>query len=404
MATTDANGNVLIKFVNTDGSNNTYSIPLTAFNDLRSTNLTPMAGWTFNYNINADYIITTIANGGAVTQANSMAVLSTSIASNGSARISTRNVLRYSPGLGALVRFTAIFTTGVALSQQIIGIGDDTDGFFFGYNGADFSILRLSNGVFNWVPQVSWNGDVMNGTGTSGMTINQTLGNVYTIQYQWLGFGVINFFIENTTTGQPILVHRIQYPNTASVPSVFNPTFPITARVLNNGNTSNVVLQSPSAMAFVEGDGSSQAIVTANSAIASVSLTTPTDQNVLTLRNTATFASKTNRTRIRLNSISCSDEGTRTVRFKVIRNATFGSTLTYTPINTATSVVEYSSTLSSATGGVLVLAFEISINASNQLLVDSLTIYLNPGETLTLQATSALSTQLDCSISWEELW
>jgi len=406
MATTDANGNVLIKFVNTDGSNNTYSIPLTAFNDLRSTNLTPMAGWTFNYNINADYIITTIALGGSVTQSNSMAVLSTSTNINGSARISTRNVLRYSPGLGALVRFTAIFTTGVVLSQQIIGIGDDTDGFFFGYNGTDFSILRVSNGVFNWTPQASWNGDVMTGTGPSGMNLNQTLGNVYTIQYQWLGFGVINFLIENTTTGQPILVHRIQYPNTATVPSVFNPTFPITARVLNNGNNSNIVLQSPSAMAFVEGEGSSEAIVTSNAANASINfnVTPPTDQNVLTLRNTASFASKTNRTRILLDFISCSLEGDQTVRFKVIRNATFGSTLSYTPINTATSVVEYSSTLSSATGGILVLAFEISPNTSKQLIVNSLDIYVNPGETLTLQATSGNTVQLDCSLKWEELW
>lgn len=404
MAATDANGNVLIKLVNTDGSNNTYGIPLTAFNDLRSTSLSPMAGWTFNYNINADLITTTTANGGTVTQANSMAVLSTSTGSTGSAKISTRNVLRYSPGLGGIVRFTAIFTTGVALSQQIIGIGDEVDGFFFGYNGTDFSILRVSNGVFNWVSQASWNGDVMNGTGPSGMTLNQTLGNVYSIQYQWLGFGVINFFIENTTTGQSILVHRIEYPNTAIVPSVYNPTFPITAEVLNNGNNTNVVLQSPCAMAFVEGDGSSQAIVTDNAANASLSLTTPTDQNVLTLRNTATFASKTNRTRIRLNFISCSSEGTRAVRFKVIRSATFGSTLTYTPFNTSTSVVEYSSTSSSATGGVLVLAFEISINGSAQLFLDSLALYLNPGETLTLQATSGATTQLDCAISWKELW
>ena len=405
MATTDANGNVLIKFVNTDGSDNTYSIPLTAFNDLRSTNLTPMAGWTFNYNINADYIITTIASGGSVTQANSMAVLSTSTNTLGSARVSTRNVLRYSPGLGALVRFTAIFTTGVALSQQIIGIGDDIDGFFFGYNGTDFSILRVSNGVFNWIPQASWNDDIMNGTGPSGMTLNQTLGNVYTIQYQWLGFGVINFFIEETTTGQPILVHRIQYPNTAIVPTVYNPTFPLTARVLNNGNNTNVVLQSPSAMAFVEGDGFNEAIVTRNAASASVSLSTPTNQNVLTLRNNALFATKTNRTRIRVDFISASSEANRTVRFRVIRNATFGTALTYTAVNSSTSVVDFSSTLSTISGGVLVMAFEIAIGASNQLLIDSLDIYVNPGETLTLQATStAATTQLDCSFSWEELW
>jgi len=402
---TDAAGNLLVKPVTTNGSNNTYSIPLTAFNDLRSTTLSPMTGWTFNYNINADYISATGTSGGTTTQANSMAVLSTSTNTSGSARVSTRNVLRYSPGLGALARFTAIFTTGVALSQQIIGIGDDTDGFFFGYNGTDFSILRVSNGVFNWIPQASWNDDIMNGTGPSGMNLNQTLGNVYTIQYQWLGFGVINFFIEQTTTGQPILVHRIQYPNTAIVPTVYNPTFPLTAKVLNNGNNSNVVLQSPSAMAFVEGDGSNQAIVTRNAAVASVSLTSPTNRNVLTLRNNALFVTKTNRTRIRVDFISASSEANRTVRFNVIRNATFGTALTYTAVNSNTSVVDFSSTLSTISGGILVMAFEIAIGASNQLLIDSLDIYVNPGETLTLQATSAATTtQLDCSFSWAELW
>lgn len=399
-------GNVLVKLVSTDGSNRTYSVPLTAFNDLRSTALTPMTGWTFNYNINADYILTTTANGGTVTQADSMAVLSTSAANNGSAKIATRNVLRYSPGLGALVRFTAIFTTGAANSQQIIGIGDESDGFFFGYNGTDFSVLRLANGVSNWIQQTNWNVDPMDGSGPSGMTLHPNLGNVYTIQYQWLGFGVIKFFVTDSTTGEPNLVHMIKYPNTAAVPSVYNPTFPIMAKVLNNGNSSDIVLKTPSAMAFCEGDGMNQAIETSNAANTAVTFTTPTDQNVLTLRNTATFASKTNRTRILLDLISCSTEGNRTVRFKVIRNATFGTSLTYSPVSTATSVVEYSTTTSTATGGVLLLAFEVAVNASQQLLINSLDLYVNPGETLTLQATAGGGdpVQLDCSMMWKELW
>ncbi|WP_242865325.1 hypothetical protein [Clostridium sp. ATCC 25772] len=129
---TDSNGNLITQLSNTDGTNNPYSIPLTAFNDLRTIALTPMAGWTFNYNINSDYIITTTANGGTATQGDSMAILSTSTANNGSSKIATRKVLRYSPGLGGLARFTAVFTTGVTNSQQIIGLGDDIDGFYYG--------------------------------------------------------------------------------------------------------------------------------------------------------------------------------------------------------------------------------------------------------------------------------
>jgi hypothetical protein len=65
--------------------------------------------------------------------------------------------------------------------------------------------------------------------------------------------------ILNTTKGN---VYTIQYPNTATVPSVYNPSLPLTAKVINSGNTSNIVLQTPSAMAFCEGDGYSTAIIT----------------------------------------------------------------------------------------------------------------------------------------------
>ncbi|WP_010291791.1 hypothetical protein [Clostridium senegalense] len=401
---TDSDGNLITQLSNTDGTNNPYSIPLTAFSDLRTIALTPMAGWTFNYNINSDYIITTTANGGTATQGDSMAILSTSTANNGSSKIATRRVLRYSPGLGGLARFTAVFTTGVTNSQQIIGLGDDTDGFYFGYNGTDFSILRIQNGTSNWISQANWNVDKMNGTGPSGMTLDPTKGNVYTIQFQWLGFGVINYYVTSTTTGQPILVHRIQYPNTAIVPSVYNPSFPLTAKVVNSGNTSNVVLKTPSAMAFCEGDGYSQAIITRNSAANSVSLSTPTNQNGLTILNTSTFASKVNRTRIRLDFVSTSVQGERAVLFKLVRNATFGTTLSYTPINANTSVIQYSTTQTSATGGIQIFSFESPINSGSQLFLNSLNITLAPGETLTLQVTSSNSTQLDCSFSWEELW
>ncbi|MBU5225092.1 hypothetical protein KQI36_00245 [Clostridium senegalense] len=401
---TDSNGNLITQLSNTDGTNNPYSIPLTAFNDLRTIALTPMAGWTFNYNINSDYIITTTANGGTATQGDSMAILSTTTANNGSSKIATRKVLRYSPGLGGLARFTAVFTTGVSNSQQIIGLGDDTDGFYFGYNGTDFSILRIQNGTLNWISQTNWNVDKMNGTGPSGMTLDPTKGNVYTIQFQWLGFGVINYYVTSTTTGQPILVHRIEYPNTAIVPSVYNPSFPLTAKVVNSGNTSNVVLKTTSAMAFCEGDGFSQAIITRNSVSNSVALTTPTNQNVLTLLNTSTFVSKVNRTRIRLDFVSTSVDGAKAVNFKLIRNATFGTTLSYTPINANTSVIQYSTTQTSATGGIQIFTFEVPINLGAQLNLTSLNIFLAPGETLTLQATSSNNNQVDCALSWEELW
>ena len=59
-----------------------------------------------------------------------MAHLSTGAAANSSAQILSKEPIKYNPGQGGLVRFTGIFTIGVANSTQLIGIGDSGDGYF----------------------------------------------------------------------------------------------------------------------------------------------------------------------------------------------------------------------------------------------------------------------------------
>ena len=240
---------------------------------------------------------------GTATASNSMAVLQTGAAAASSAKIETIKALRYTPGLGGLVRCTAVFTTGVANSTQIIGVGDSVDGFFFGYNGADFGVLRRQNGTDNWIPQTSWNVDKFNGTGLSGVTLNPTKGNVYSIEYQWLGFGAISFFIENPATGFPTLVHIIQYANANTIPSIFNPTLPVMAQVINTTNASNLTLSTSSAMGMVEGNADTNSLVTVNS-FSNSKLVTTTETSVFTLRNNAIFQGKTNRVRVQFSFFS----------------------------------------------------------------------------------------------------
>ncbi len=55
------------------------------------------------------------------------------------------------------------------------------------------------------------------------MYLSPTKGNVYKMQYQYLGFGQLRFFIEDQQTGGFILVHTIDYANRNTVPS-FNQT------------------------------------------------------------------------------------------------------------------------------------------------------------------------------------
>ena len=359
------------------------NLPLTAFKDLRSTELLPKAGWTFNYNINSDLIRTTLTGSGTATASNSMAVLQTGAAAASSAKIETIRALRYTPGLGGLVRCTAIFTTGVANSTQIIGVGDSVDGFFFGYNGAAFGVLRRQNGTDNWIPQTSWNVDKFNGTGLSGVTLDPTKGNVYSIEYQWLGFGAISFFIENPATGFPTLVHIIQYANANTIPSIFNPTLPVMAQVINTTNASNLTLSTSSAMGMVEGNGDTNSLVTVNS-FSNSKAVTATETSIFTLRNNATFQGKTNRVRVQFSFLSVNCDWSNTSIVRLVVNATLGGTPAFVNISPTTSVMAADIAGTTVTGGSRKLTIVVDSPGDAQVSIIDQDLELSPGDTLTV--------------------
>lgn len=179
----------------------------------------------------------TATGSGAISAVAGQAVLTTGAAASSSKKVETILPLRYSTRQGGLVRGTAIFTQG-KVGCQLIGIGDTQDGFFFGFDGVEFGILRRSAGVETWVRQGSWE---------PGCTwaFDPTKGNVYQIRFQWLGYGEIQFYIEDPEIGNFVQVHRIQYANQNVNTSIRNPTLQIHASTTNTTNATAMVLSTP---------------------------------------------------------------------------------------------------------------------------------------------------------------
>lgn len=382
------------------------SVPRSSFGEIAVTNPTPVIQVDFIYNVNADMVETTVTGSGTVTQADSMVVVSTTAASSSSALVKTKTFMKYRPGQGAQVRGTALFTAGVANSTQKFGCGDVDDGLFFGFNGTAFGVLHRLDGFDTWIPQTSWNADKMDGTGGSsnptGQLLDPTKGNVYQISFQWLGFGQLVFSIEDSTSGRFIPVHTLNYANTAVVPSLTNPSFPILWEAINTTNTSNVIVKGASCCAQIEGKirylGPTNAIGFSKTAI-TTALT-----NVLTIRNKSSYQSITNRTPINILKYSVSVDGNKPVEFELVKNATLGGTPSYTDISVNTSVVDYDTAGTTVTGGTIIdFASLASSGSLNQSSTENTEIILLPGETLTL-AVRATSTTTDATatIRWVE--
>ncbi len=97
--------------------------------------------------------------------------------------------------------------------------------------------------------------DSLDGTGPSGMTIDPLQGNVFQIQYQWLGYGKIQFSVENPETGRLFPVHTIIPANIQALTSLSQPDMQLTSFICTtaSGVSEAPVIRVPSMAAFLEG-------------------------------------------------------------------------------------------------------------------------------------------------------
>jgi hypothetical protein len=399
--------------VNTDTVSNlkvAIQSPTTAFGEVQVAEMTPVIQVTYPYNINTQLVNTTTENGATITQVDSMVSLATSTSSSSIGILNTINVAKYRAGQGVVARFTALFTSGATTSdsRQVIGIGDDNDGYFFGYSGDTYGIHHRINSGTTFISQSEWNVDTMDGgsdgSNPSGMLLDPTKGNVFQIQYQWLGFGAVNFFIESDYTGKYVPVHQIKYANNEVIPSSYNPTFPIRAEVNNGTSTDVLTMKSSSMAAFVEGKN----VITGPLQSANGSNTGGNDGELLALRSVSVFpsgATTTNRVVAYLRDLSISNDGANNtiVRIQVIEDPVYSVSPTYTYKDANSSIIQVGVGGTYTTGSGKVLATFGVTQVSNVFTeLTNRGIAIRPGRTIGFITQGDNSTSTEVDISWVE--
>ena len=108
-----------------------------------------------------------------------------------------------------------------------------------------FTSSHLQQGVAqteNWTYQEDWNLDKLDGTGTSGVTLDPSKLNVYQINFRWLGAGEMRYAIENPLNGDMMFFHHEHYSNANDEPHLQYPSMKIGYVAANLGSpTSGVV-------------------------------------------------------------------------------------------------------------------------------------------------------------------
>lgn len=397
---------------------------MSAFGTLETNELEPVFQCDFVYGLNTQIWSTAATSGtGATVDTNARRLrIQSGTSSTSYAYVTSRRIIKYRAGQGITARFTTDFDTGASNNVQAFGCGSIVsnalyDGYFVGYSGTSFGMFHYIAGTPAFTAATSFNGDTLNGSGASGITIDPTLGNVWMIKYPYLGYGDINLFVQNPTTSAWILAHTIRYANSTTTTQLTNPNLQFIGFTANSGNTTNKTIFSASVGVFISGRRSD--ISTPKWAIDNQKSSVTTETNILSLRNATTYNTVTNRSIIRLKSlglaVTASVSSVATIRFKI--GATLGGSPSYTTISGTTadsgvtitagnSVASYDTAGTTVTGGTYIWNTNSSAgqNGSGGTFLDltPFEIFIAPGETLTVSAVSPNNSTIGVALNWTE--
>jgi len=255
----------------------------------------------------------------------------------------------------------------------------------------------------NWIPQATWNVDTFDGNGPSGVTLIPTYGNVYQIQYQWLGYGMIKFFIENGNTGNMVNVHNIKYANTATVPSVLNPSLPVYVGSINTTNNTNISVNVSSIMAGTQ--GKKVQLGTSHGASNIKTPGTATETPILSIRNKIVFGGVINRTAVKLSFMSCSVSHNKPCSINFWGNTRITGA-TWTDVHTNSSCMEKSTTGTAISGGDLLFSLSLGQTGNQTVTLppEGLAGTMYPGDNIvaTLVPESGTTAIGSVSFNWTE--
>jgi len=387
----------------------------TAFGEQLTAQVHPQWQQSFEYTVSNTALNTnTVTNTGTVTQATAMAVVGTGTTTGSNAKLNSAHHAKYKAGLGGMMRFSGLFTAPVAGTFQYMGLTDEhgasaefVNGLAVGYNGTTMTVARFQNDVLFEVAQSAWD-DPLDGTGLSGVTIDFTKLNIFYIQFQYLGAGPMNFWVEHPDTGNVFIFHRIRYANLNTTPSTYNPNYHFTMYVDNQATTSDMVVKCASYGYFIEGKTELIEIHQPQFSTQTKQKTTVTTEvAICSIRNKATYASKVNYIDILLERFGGSIEAAAANNLgtiRLVKNTTLGGTPSWADINTTNSVVEIDTAGTTLTGGAEILSFDLAgKNDAKSENIIPYKIVIHPNETVTLAGSSAASATIRESLLWKEL-
>jgi hypothetical protein len=157
----------------------------------------------------------------------------------GSAIRQTKQVFSYQPGKSLLVLLTFVMNAPTAGITQRAGYFGAENGVYFEVAGTtkNLVIRKSTSGSVDDTtekfPQNLWNGDKLDGTGASGITLDVTKSQIFWTDIEWLGVGTVRCgFVMN---GQFIVCHSFHHANILNKVYMTSACLPLRYELISTG-------------------------------------------------------------------------------------------------------------------------------------------------------------------------
>jgi hypothetical protein len=239
------------------------------------------------------------------------------------------------------IAVTFNFQSQVANTTKFAGYSDGTNGIEFRNNGITNQVVILSstsngNEIIN---QADWNIDKLDGTGTSGITLDITKTQILIIDIQALYVGRVRIGFD--IDGEVVYCHEFLHSNLSVHPYVQSANLPVRCGMTCTGTVSTTMKFICSA---VISEGGSEDInvygYTFQQDTGAVSVGTG-GTHLLSLRPRLTFNSIANRTRVAYIDVEIFNSGNQPIKWELCVGQAITGTTTFNNVNATYSSTEY---------------------------------------------------------------
>ncbi len=273
--------------------------------------------------------------------------------------------------------------------------------FADGGTGATAAIAQTVAAVApadTWIAQANWNGDPCDGTRVMPQ-IDPTYGYPYAVVFEFLGYGAINFFIEQPELDRFVRVHRIEYAGGNQQPSLHNATLPLGLIADNGGGAGAVTVRTASMGAFVQGPVAPEAQGVAEGFDNTKAVGAAAETVLFAIRVKLEIGTHTNKLRIRLTELSVGNESNnRVCVFRLYRNPGFDGAGTPNWADVGEAVVEADvAAVSVDTGADALKTWTVGPLSGDTFDLDELVL---PGDVIAVTADVPLAANEAASLNW----